>query len=137
MTPATQSTRDDLASGSKGLHIGLWVAQVLLALAFLMAGGMKLVSPYEKLAENMPGMTRSMFMMVRFIGTVEVAGALGLILPSATRIMPKLTPLAAFGLFVVMVLAAGTHVMKHEPSHLVAPIVLGALAAFVMWGRWK
>ena len=32
---------------SKALHIGLWVAQVLLFLAFMGAGGIKLATPAE------------------------------------------------------------------------------------------
>ena len=72
---------------------------------------------------------------VRFIGVVELLGALGLILPAATRIMPKLTPLAASGLLVVMVLASVTHISRGEYPMIIANVVLGALAAFIAWGR--
>jgi hypothetical protein len=118
------------ADSSKGLRIGLWIAQGLLALAFLGAGVMKLTAPIEALAQmGIPGG------LARFIGLAEVAGALGVILPAATRVKPWLTPLAAVGLTTVMVLAAGFHIMRGEASHLGAPLVLGALAAFVAWGR--
>lgn len=115
---------------SKGLHLGLWIAQGLLALAFLGAGGMKLTAPAEALAQM--GIPAGLAL---FIGLSEVAGALGLILPAATRVKPWLTPLAAAGLATVMVLAAGFHIMRGEASHLGAPVVLGVLAAFVAWGR--
>ena len=62
-------------------------------------------------------------------------GAIGLILPSALRVKPVLTPLAAVGLFVVMVLATGLHLVLGEPP--VPTIVLGGLAAFVAWARFK
>src|SRR5438067_13293228 len=71
----------------------LWIVQVLLALVFLFAGGVKLVVPFEELAAGMPIALPEWF--VRFIGVAEVLGALGLILPGLVRIRPGLTPLAA------------------------------------------
>lgn len=62
---------------SKGLHVSLWVAQGLLATAFLMAGGMKVSAPIEQLQAQMPWVTGAMGGAVRFIGGVEVLGALG------------------------------------------------------------
>lgn len=38
---------------SKSLHISLWVAQVVLAVMFLMAGAMKSTQPIEELAKSM------------------------------------------------------------------------------------
>lgn len=121
---------------SKALHISLWVAQVLLALAFGVAGFMKMTAPIEQLAQN--GMTFVNHFdagMVRFIGIAEVLGAIGLILPSALRILPILTPLAAVGIAIIMVLAANDHISHGEP--FLPTIVLFALAAFVVWGRYK
>jgi hypothetical protein len=39
-----------IPEGGKGLHITLWIVQVLLALAFGMAGFMKLTTPSPSLA---------------------------------------------------------------------------------------
>ncbi len=126
-----------LAAPRKGMHIGLWVTQALLAVAFLGAGATKLGTPIEELQAQMPWVAGAMGSAVRFIGVVEVLGALGLILPAATRIMPKLTPLAASGLLVVMVLGAVTHVSRGEYAMIVANLVLGGMAAFIAWGRNK
>jgi len=121
---------------SRGLHISLWVAQVLLALAFGMAGFMKVSMPIEELAAKGMGFVNNYEVnTVRFIGITEILAAIGLILPSALRIKPILTPLAATGLSVVMILAAQYHV-THEESPL-ANIILFLLAAFVAWGRFK
>lgn len=120
---------------SKALNIALWVVQGLLALAFGMAGFMKLTAPIAQLAAN--GMTfvnHYSVEMVRFIGVTELLGALGLILPAALRIKPFLTPLAAVGLAVTMVLAAIEHITQGEP--ITANLVLFALTAFVAWGRF-
>lgn len=131
------STSSTTSTPTKGLHIGLWVAQGLLAAAFLMAGGMKVSAPIDQLQAQMPWVTGAMGSAVRFIGVVELLGALGLILPAATRILPKLTPLAASGLLTVMVLASGTHISRGEYPMIVANLVLGGLAAFIAWGRFK
>lgn len=122
---------------SKPLHYGLWVVQILLALAFGMAGVMKATTPLDQLGAAMSWVQAVPGWLVRFIGVSELAGALGLILPAATRIRPVLTPVAAAALVLVMILAAVTHVALGEPEALPVNVVLGGLAAFVAWGRAK
>jgi len=120
---------------SKGLHIGLWVIQGLLAAAFGMAGFMKISAPLDQLAQN--GMTFvNVFSAetVRFIGISEVLGAIGLILPAALRIKPILTPIAAIGVAVIMILATIFHVTHNEP--VMVTIILFLLSVVVAWGRF-
>jgi putative oxidoreductase len=120
----------------KGWNIGLWVAQALLAAMFLMAGATKLMSgSAELVAMGMGWAENAPFLLIKFIGLAEVAGGLGLILPAATRIMPHLTKWAAAGLCVIMVLAAGVHIVRGEFEVVPVNLVLFALAAFVIWGR--
>jgi DoxX-like family len=73
--------------------------------------------------------------LARFIGFAELAGAAGLVLPAATRVMPWLTPLAAAGLAVIMALAVPFHVMHGEAGDIAFNIVPALLAAIVAWGR--
>lgn len=121
---------------SKALHIALWVVQVLLAAAFGMVGFMKLSLPTAELAaKGMGFVNHTSEGMVRFIGVAELLGAIGLILPSALRILPFLTSLAAVGLAIIMVLATNEHISHGEP--FLPTVVLFALAAFVAWGRYK
>jgi putative oxidoreductase len=122
---------------SKGMHITLWVAQGLLASMYLMAGFSKAFQPMEELSKMLPWVASMSPGLVRFIGLSELLGALGLLLPSLLRIQPKLTPLAAFGLVVVQVLATIFHVMQGEVSTLGMNIALMAIAAFIAWGRWR
>jgi uncharacterized membrane protein YphA (DoxX/SURF4 family) len=117
---------------NKTLHWGLWVLQLLLAAAFLMAGGMKVATPAAELAAQ--GMHEPIAIL-RIAGTSEVLGALGLVLPAALRIKPKLTGVAAAALTLVMVLAVLTHVFAGDIGGAVPALVLGALSAFVAWGR--
>jgi len=121
---------------SKALHISLWVAQGLLAAAFGMAGFMKISLPIEQLAKNGMGFVSEYAAgTVRFIGISELLGALGLILPAALRIKPILTPLAAIGVAIIMVLATVYHVTHNESA--ASTVVFFALAVFIAWGRFK
>jgi len=134
-TLAASASAADTAPRSKALHITLWVVQGLLAAAFLMAGWMKLVTPVDVLAKQMPWVTGAMGQFVRIIAALEVAGAIGLILPAATRILPQLTTFAALGLTLNMIGAGATHLARGETPMIVVNLVLGSLAAFVTWGR--
>jgi uncharacterized membrane protein YphA (DoxX/SURF4 family) len=111
----------------------LWIVQVLLALMFLFAGGMKLVLPIEELTEQLP--LPELF--VRFIGVVEVLGGLGLILPGLLRIRPGLTPLAAAGLVIIMIGATVVSLATGPAVLALIPLVVGLFAAFVAYGRWR
>ena len=114
----------------------LWIVQLLLAVLFLGAGVTKASTPIAALAAQMPWAVEAPW-MARVSGWAEVAGALGLVLPSLTRIQPRLTPLAAVCLAVVMALAVLLHVSRGEFPQVVPPLVIGALCLFVAWGRTK
>jgi putative oxidoreductase len=119
------------------MKIGLWIVQGLLALMFIFAGFGKLTAPISELAAQMPWVLDFSESMVRFVGASEVLGGLGLILPSLLRIKPVLTPLAALGLAVVMLLAAVYHATKGEYPAIGINAALAGLALFVAWGRYK
>lgn len=123
-------------TASNRMRIALWSAQIILALAFGMAGVMKLAISPQELASSMPAVADWPVVLIRFIGLAELAAAIGLILPALTRIAPVLTPVAATGLVVVMVLAAGLHLIRAELSALPIVIAFGALSSFVAWGRF-
>ncbi|AXV09365.1 putative integral membrane protein [Euzebya pacifica] len=113
------------------MHLALWIVQTVLALLFLAAGAMKLAKSKDDLRADMAWVEGVSPAQVKAVGAVEVAAALGLILPAATGILPVLTPLAAAGLVIVMVLAAATHLRLDEASKVPPNVVLGALALFV------
>jgi len=120
------------------MNIALWIAQGLLATVYLMVGSMKAFQP-AKVREN-PQMTwahRRPNNYIRYVGTTEVLGALGLILPLVTGILPWLTVLAAIGLTLVQLLAIfAEHLPRKEYNVIPLNIVLLALAMFVVIGRW-
>jgi len=103
---------------------------------FGMAGFMKATQPKEKLAGQMKWVEDFSSGTIRLIGILEVLGALGLILPAVTGILPVLTPLAATGLALTMVGAAITHIRRGEYSGVLMNLVLLLLAVFVAYGRF-
>ena len=131
-----RETRGEAPPKKSALNIVLWVVQVLLALLFIWAGGMKLVMPVEQMQQGpvqLPGL------FLRFIGVAELLGGLGLLLPSLLRIRPGLTPLAAAGLVIIMIGAVGITLAGggDAAKMAVVPAVTGILAAFVAYGRWR
>jgi hypothetical protein len=115
------------------MNIALWIVQGLLAALFLFAGGFKLVMPIEEMTKQMP----MPGLFLRFIALCEVLGALGLILPGLLRIRPGLTPLAAAGLVIIMIGAVVVTLMTGDIPTALLPLVVGILAAFVAYGRWR
>ena len=119
------------------MNIALWIIQVLLALLFLFAGGMKLVVPIDVLTSmGPPNQVQLPGLFLKFIGVCEVLGALGLILPGLFRAKTWLTPLAAAGLVIIMIGAAAVS-LKLGVGAAAPPVVTGLLLAFVAYGRWR
>ncbi len=126
-----------VATSHKFLTMGLWVAQVLVALVFIASGLTKLLTSIPELSRMMvwPGELPVAF--VRFIALVDLAGGLGILLPSLTRIRPRLTVWAALGCVVLQLLAIAFHASRGELMVLPLNLVLLPLAIFVLWGRAK
>ena len=125
------------ASTGKPLRIALWVTQGLVAAMFGLSGFMKLAMPIAELTAMMPWTGQVPAGFVRFIGLVDLAGGIGILLPALTRMQPRLTVLAALGCAVLQVLAFGFHAYRGEFAVLPMNVVLFALSAFVLWGRSK
>jgi uncharacterized membrane protein YphA (DoxX/SURF4 family) len=112
----------------------LWTLQWLLAIFFALGSGApKLFLPLDTLPMPLP--LPELFL--RFVGVAEVLGGLGLVLPGLLRIRPGLTPLAAAGLVLVTIGATVYQLAAGQPGNAVFAVVVGLLAAFVAYGRWR
>ena len=121
------------------MNLALWIIAGLLAVAYLVGGGGKLVMPKEKIAAVGPSarwVEDFSAGTVKVIGAFEVLAAVGLILPAVLDIAPVLVPLAAVGLVMIMVGAVITRLRRHEAKFMVADLAYLALAGFVAWGRF-
>ncbi|WAA11160.1 DoxX family protein [Fervidibacillus albus] len=114
------------------MNIALWTTQIVLALLFFMTGLQK-VNPSKKEVEQTENGSESRLFM--FIGIVEILGAIGLIFPWLLNIMPILTPLAAIGFSIIMILAAIYHMKRKEYKSIAFNTILFALALFIAIGR--
>jgi putative oxidoreductase len=117
------------------MNIVLWILQILLALAFLAAGIPKAFQSIDTLAKRLSWTREVPAAFVRFIGIAEILGAIGLILPVLTHILPWLTIAAAIGLVLTMISAAVFHLARREYMRTVPSVVLLLLIAFVVFGR--
>ena len=116
------------------MNIALWILQGLLAAAFLIAGGFKLLTPAEEMVAM--GMTVPT-LVLRIAGITELLGALGLILPSALRIQPRLTPIVASLLALQVGLAVVVHLVMGEVDAIVPPLFLLVLCGIVDYSRFN
>jgi hypothetical protein len=115
-------------------NILLWSIQGLLAALFIFAGGVKLVLPIEAMQQGpvaLPGP------FLRFVGVAEVCGAIGLILPWALRIRPRLTPLAACGLIVIMIGATVVTAAGGQLPAALIPFTVGVLLSVIAYQRTR
>jgi len=115
------------------MNRALWIVQGLLSALFLFGGASKLTMPLDELA----AMIGVSVPLVVFISVMEILGGLGLILPGLLRIRTSLTPLAAAGLVIIMSGAVVIGIGMGDPVGTAIPLVVGLLAAFVAYGRWR
>ena len=121
------------------MNVALWIVTGLLAAAYLVSGGGKLLLRKEKIAATGASArwvesfsSRS----VKAIGALEVLGATGLILPAAFDTAQGLVPLAALGLAGIMLGAVIVRARRREFTFMLVDLVYLALASFVAWGRF-
>jgi putative oxidoreductase len=118
------------------VNILLWVLQLFMGLYFLSIGVMHFIIP-PGLPEPMSWMYELSPTLHLISGLAEILGGLGLILPAITRIQTRLVPLAAAGLVLVMLGAAGYHLTRGEFMNIGMNIFLALVLGFIAYGRWK
>lgn len=117
----------------------LWVLQWVLAVLFLVVGGMRLVMPSERLlADERSAWVRDTGIGVaRLSGATEVAGAVALVLPGLVGTAVILTPLAGLGLGLQQVIAGfWVHRPREETTPMAVNTVLAVLCFIVCVGRF-
>jgi uncharacterized membrane protein YphA (DoxX/SURF4 family) len=129
------NTRHESMQPSKGIDIGLWIVQSLLALTFAGAGVWKLATPISALAAKMPWMGQVSPSFLYATAMFDILGGLGVLLPAIARIKPGLTVLAALGCAALQASAIVFHISRGEGANTPFNFLLVALALFVAWGR--
>jgi hypothetical protein len=119
------------------MNVALWIGQALLAVIFTVSGVGKSTQSVERMVET--GQTSAKIVplpFMRLAGVSELVGVLGVILPWLTGVARVLTPVAASGFGVIMILAATVHTRLREPRAVAVNMAILALAVFVAWGRY-
>lgn len=119
----------------KSLNVSLWVVQGLLAVLFVGTAFWKLLTPLAELAAMIPWAGEVSPTFLRVTALADLLGGGGIVLPSLTRIQPRLTVLAALGCAALQVSAIVFHFSRGEAANTPFNFVLVGLALFVFWGR--
>ena len=119
------------------MNIALWIAHILLIIVFGMAGYAKVFTPIEELelASQMAWVTSVPVWMVRLAAVSELFAVLALIAIPPIKRYTFLVPLASIGLTLIMI--GSLFVLAPRGESIILNLVLGGVAAFVAWGRWK
>lgn len=131
--PSFRDALYDDAMNNRTFSLLLWIVQILLAVLFLFAGGMKLYMPGQTLEQQ----THMPAALLKTVAVFEVLGAAGLILPELLKIRRELTPLAAAGLVIIMIGATVFTVRTGGGLTATVPAVTGVLCVLVAYGRWR
>jgi putative oxidoreductase len=118
-------------------NVCLWILQILLAASFIVGGAFKLTGDVSTLTNELGMSEKTPSLLIRFIGFSELLGAVGLIAPIAFRVKYFLTPLAALGIALIMMLALIMHMAYGDFYRTPVNLVLLTLCMIVYWGRTK
>ena len=134
------ATSETMHHPRSGMNVALWIVQVLSGIFWSVTGFGKILcfnqAVWNQTLPRVPWFSAVPQALFVFIGVCEFLGGVGLILPAITGVKPKLTPLAAIGLTLVMILAAGFHIARGEYSFFLPfNLVLAAVSAFIAYGR--
>jgi multidrug transporter EmrE-like cation transporter len=116
------------------MKTAVWIVSALLALFFLFVGSSKAFASWEVLEAASKGIP---VILLKIAGVAEILGAVGLIVPAATRILPMLTPIAAVGLGLTMIGATSIDIGLGLPAGAILTGLAGILSAFVAWARFS
>ena len=122
-------------SPGRPIRIALWVVQGLLALTFVGAGIWKMATPIPRLATMIPWAGQVPPGLLYTTAVFDILGGVGVLLPSATRIKPGLTVVAALGCVALQAAAIVFHFSRGEAANTPFNFLLVALSLFVAWGR--
>ncbi|WP_210590912.1 DoxX family protein [Streptomyces sp. GESEQ-35] len=114
------------------MNIAYWIVAGLLALFYFYSGTLKVSRSRDQLRPMMAWVDRVPLPALRALGTVEILGATGLILPPLTGIAPALAPAAAIGFVLLQTGAIAVH-LTGEDRRITLNVGLTATAAVTIW----
>jgi uncharacterized membrane protein YphA (DoxX/SURF4 family) len=122
---------------SRLIPVTLWVAQSISASSLVWSGWIKMFQAAGEVAAMWPWAGEVPAALLKFTGAADLLAAAGLILPVLFSIRPRLTPIAAVAVIIMMICAAVFHITRGEASQIGINIVFAFIAAFIAWGRFR
>lgn len=119
------------------LNALLWAGQALVGIAFIVIAWIKLTTPIPQLAAMWPWTGEFPVAMVRGLGLIDLAGGIGIILPTLTRIRPNLVVIAAACCALLQICAMAFHISRGEAEAAPVNVVFLVLSVLIFWGRRK
>ncbi|MDB4973651.1 MAG: hypothetical protein JWN48_1992 [Myxococcaceae bacterium] len=117
------------------LHVSVGMGQMLLASFFAGMAALKLLIEPERLVELMSWTEPLPLPLIRTLGAIELLGAILVTVPAVTRTPQRIVGGAALGFLTLMASGLVIHLVRGELRMILVNLVVGALAAFVAWGR--
>ncbi|CAG6390711.1 DoxX family protein [Streptomyces cocklensis] len=114
------------------MNIAYWIVAGLLALFYSYAGTVKVVRSRDQLRPMMAWVDRIPLPATRALGTVEILGATGLVVPPLTGVASWLAPAAAIGFVLLQIGAIAVH-LTGEDRRIALNVGLTATAAVTVW----
>ncbi|WP_329022087.1 MULTISPECIES: DoxX family protein [unclassified Streptomyces] len=114
------------------MNIVYWIVAGLLALFYLYAGTLKVIRSPDRLRPMMAWVDRIPLPALRALGTIETLGAIGLVLPPLTGVMPSLAVAAAIGFVLLQIGAIVVHLTGGD-RRIALNIALATAAAVTIW----
>ncbi len=114
------------------MNIAYWTLAGLLAVFYLYAGTLKVTRSRDRLRPMMGWVDHVPLPVLRALGTVEILGAAGLVLPPATGIAPSLATAAALGFVLLQTGAIVVH-LRGGDRRIALNVGLAISAAVTAW----
>ncbi|MFE1290239.1 DoxX family protein [Streptomyces sp. NPDC058751] len=114
------------------MNTAYWIVAGPLALFYLYAGALKATRGRDRLRPMMAWVDRVPLPALRALGTLEILGAAGLVLPPLTGIAPWPAPAAAIGFVLLQTGAIAVH-LTGEDRRITLNAGLLAAAAVTVW----
>jgi hypothetical protein len=122
-------------TSSRGHPVALWIVQGLNAVVYVGTAVWKFATPVPTLAGMIPWAGEVPPAFLYFTAAVDLAGGVGIVVPSLLRVWPRLTVAAAVGCTALQVCAVLFHVARGEVASTPFNVLMGASSAWVAWAR--
>ncbi|MFJ6426066.1 DoxX family protein [Streptomyces hydrogenans] len=114
------------------MNIAYWTVAGPLAVFYLYAGTVKAIRSRDQLRPMMAWVDHVPLPALRALGTVEILGAVGLVLPTLTGIAPSSATAAAIGFVLLQAGAIAVH-LRGGDRRIALNAALALAAAVTVW----